>query len=150
MALDPDGDVVGVLDMPVRKTGSGNMVDPRRLLSSVEFVYETYGFGMVCIEVVWSRPRQMGQFRFGVGFGMALMAAEMLCVEGEEVRMVMSNQWKGWMGIEGFGKEGGRELALARTGREDLFGKAKYDGRGDAWCLAEWLRRARLKGAKHG
>lgn len=141
VAFIRDNDTAYVLDMPTTRASRGKTaldVCGMQLRSMVapygEFPID---FPVAYVEQVQSRPRQAGQFAFGMNYGRVLGVLEAL---GIRTVHVPASKWKQAMGLRGEDKATSVALAaeLFPHLKDQLYGPrgAGLDGRAEALLLA--------------
>jgi Holliday junction resolvasome RuvABC endonuclease subunit len=126
----------GVYDMPVTRATRGKTamdVATADLIEIITFRKPLRAF----VEQVTSRPRQGGQFAFGVNYGRILGALE---AAGIPITHVSAQKWKQTMGLRGEDKAMSVKLAaeLFPSLKSQLYGPrgAGLDGRAEALLIA--------------
>lgn len=141
-ALPPShADAALVFDMPTLKASRGEQaldVDTKKFMDMVRI---PQGMGIklshAVVESVTSRPRQAGQFRFGVNYGRVLGA-----LEAAEIPIVhvSAQRWKQAVGLRGADKAMSVKLAAALFPQmvPHLYGPrgAGLDGRAESLLIA--------------
>lgn len=132
---NPATQAIEVFDMPTKRAARGKTakdVDGYALGILIDGL--KHRVIKAVVEQVSSRPRQGGQFTFGISYGRLLGALEANLIP---VTHVPSSKWKPAMGLRGEGK--GTSVALA----VELFPalaaqlrRAKDDGRAEAALIA--------------
>lgn len=130
-------DMAYVIDMPVMRAQRGkSALDVNgSLLFDALFLSDSRDTAYV--EQVQSRPRQAGQFAFGVNYGRVLGVLEAL---GIQIVHVPASKWKPAMGLRGEDKATSVALAaqLFPHLKDQLYGPrgAPLDGRAEALLIA--------------
>ena len=137
VAFIRDDDTAYVLDMPTTRAQRGrSALDVNgSLLFDALFLSDSRDVAYV--EQVQSRPRQAGQFAFGVNYGRVLGVLEAL---GIQIVHVPASKWKPAMGLRGEDKATSVALAaqLFPHLKDQLYGPrgAPLDGRAEALLIA--------------
>lgn len=125
-----------VFDVPTVKATRGKTaldVDTAKLMQRVACCKPTHAY----VEQVTSRPRQGGQFQFGVNYGRILGALE---AAGIPIVHVSPQKWKQALGLRGENKSQSVALAaqLFPALKPQLYGPrgAGLDGRAESLLLA--------------
>lgn len=122
----------------VKKNGKAStQLDGRTLAELLQSTEATHAF----VEVVSSRPRQAGQFQFGVNCG---LVHGILHAHGIPFEMVAPASWKAVYGIKRGEdetkrdkKNEARDIAMALyPDRQNLFSRVKDDGVAEATLIA--------------
>lgn len=128
-----------VEDLPTRAAARGKSaldVDGEAL-GSILWVSRQFTQVNAYVEQVQSRPRQAGQFAFGVNYGRVLGVLEAL---GIQIVHVPASKWKPAMGLRGEDKATSVALAaqLFPHLKDQLYGPrgAPLDGRAEALLIA--------------
>lgn len=145
--------LVDVMDMPVTQgIDDGNLPDARRLHAELVRLKPA----LIILERVHARERGpnrsiRSEWRFAQGFGSTLAACQ-LATDGLGVHLVVPSVWKAAMGLNGAGKGGSVDAAVALE--PDLPGIAsaiiykarnghlkRHDGRAEAALLVDYYWR---------
>jgi hypothetical protein len=137
--LDPEANSARVFDMPTLKAKRGKtaMDVDTAAVASLTSEWATLHDMHAFVEQVQSRPRQGGQFQFGVNYGRILGALE---AAGIPITHVSASKWKPAMGLRGEAKSMSVKLAeqLFPALKSQLYGPrgAGLDGRAEALLIA--------------
>lgn len=139
VAFFPPHDVAWVHDMPVTKASRGKTALDvyGEQLRAMLAILQLYPTSAAYVEQVQSRPRQAGQFAFGMNYGRVLGVLEAL---GIPIVHVPSSKWKPALGLRGADKAASVALAaeLFPHLKDRLYGPrgAPLDGRAEALLIA--------------
>lgn len=129
-----------VWDMPTTRATRGKSaldVDGKELAYVLKELWQGLSRAVAYVEQVQSRPRQAGQFAFGVNYGRVLGVLEAL---GIQIVHVPASKWKPAMGLRGEDKATSVVLAaqLFPHLKDQLYGPrgAPLDGRAEALLIA--------------
>ena len=134
--VDDDGSLIWAEGMPTH----GKEVDGWQVAALIRNAMAG-GPTKLIIEDVHSMPGQgvASTFRFGMGFGICLGAAQ---ASGISLHRVRPQKWKKDMGLTGKDKDASRHLATEIWPQDSDLWKFKYqDGVAEAALIAEWARR---------
>lgn len=130
----------GIADMPTTRAKRGKTaldVDGPELRQFLVRTCVNRGICTAYVEQVQSRPRQAGQFAFGMNYGRVLGVLEAL---GVPIVHVPASKWKPAMGLRGEDKATSVALAaqLFPHLKDQLYGPrgAPLDGRAEALLIA--------------
>lgn len=133
------GQYAGIADMPTQRAARGKSaldVDGPGLYLFLELCTDR-GICTAYVEQVQSRPRQAGQFAFGMNYGRVLGVLEAL---GIPIVHVPASKWKPAMGLRSADKAASVALAaeLFPHLKDQLYGPrgAPLDGRAEALLIA--------------
>jgi len=136
-AIDSDGQIVALHDLPILRDGKLAFVDAPELVSHMTAARAGRP-ARILVERVSAMPRQgvASSFQFGVGFGSLLAACRFLAMPLE---LVTPAVWKRALGLPADKRASlDRARMLFPTAELHL---AKHDGRAEALLLAEYGRR---------
>lgn len=135
-ALDNDGDLVGLEDMPTLKARGGKTVINIPELGHMLRLANDGTATIVKLEQVHSMPGQglVSTFNFGMGYGAIQGVVQTL---GLPMQLVTPTKWKKAAGLSGAEKDYARTRALQLFPNADLARK-KDIGRADAILIARF------------
>ena len=137
VAFIRDDDTAYVLDMPTTRSQLGKTALDVNGSLLFDALFLSDSRDVAYVEQVQSRPRQAGQFAFGVNYGRVLGVLEAL---GIQIVHVPASKWKPAMGLRGEDKATSVVLAaqLFPHLKDQLYGPrgAPLDGRAEALLIA--------------
>lgn len=135
--FEPESREIEIFDMPTLKAKRGKDakdVDGYSLAILVDSI--KHRIKRAVVEQVHSRPRQAGQFTFGVGYGRVLGVIESNLIP---IILVPSSKWKPEMGLRGADKAASIALAIQMFPHvASKLSRAKDDGRAEALLIAHY------------
>lgn len=133
--FEPDGHAIEIFDMPTLKAKRGKDakdIDGYTLAILIDSL--KHRIKRAVVEQVQSRPRQSGQFTFGIGYGRVLGVIESNLIP---IIHVPSSKWKPEMGLRGQEKSASIALAIQMFPHvASQLSRAKDDGRAEALLIA--------------
>lgn len=134
-AVDLQGNLLFSADMPVK--AAERAIDPQGIIALVKPYEVVHAY----VEVVQSRPRQAGQFVFGLNTGVIHGTIQTL---GIPMTLVTSAKWKSQYGIkrhegESYAEKKDEARGIAASlfpAAKQLFARKKDDGRSEAALIA--------------
>lgn len=145
------GESIGTWDTPTvptsKKGSKARMYNEKGMADTLRYILNHFGITRICIEKQHAMPDQgvTSMFETGYGFGLWMGICAGLGMAGLPVVVVSSQRWKGLV-LDGHGK---KDKQASFQVAQRLFPKATLttqrgrllDGRCDALCIAEYLRR---------
>jgi crossover junction endodeoxyribonuclease RuvC len=137
--VDENFNLVDCMLMPTITTGSKERVDAR----GVHAFISKYSPDLVVVELVGARRGNgsVSMFSFGDSYGQVRAVAEILCAD---VRYARPQEWRGYQGLSGLGKEQIAEVAYEIFKAEAIFGRLYKgartirDGISDSLMIAKY------------